>query len=167
MGSSDGLGVREMLDALVRDGALSRHANVQEASGKAQVRPKSSEKCAFILNCVKLNACDGRKPRDFQLPRIEHLRDSILLGGRHKLNMANCTYPTIFGVCACHDHGLVSSVCAWVMPNMYGNPRLSVGSIRPSCVRSWYTVWSGPRSGGCLCWFFSTWTGIGCSGWVL
>ena len=85
VGSSDGVGVREMLDALVRDGAVSKHTNVRAASGKAQVRPKSNEKCAFIVNCVKQNACDGRRPRGFQLPQIEHLRDSILLGGRQKL----------------------------------------------------------------------------------
>ena len=59
-----------MLDALVRDGALSKHASVREANGKAQVRPNSSEKCAFILNCVKQTACDSRKPRGFQLPQI-------------------------------------------------------------------------------------------------
>ena len=35
VGSSAGVGVREMLDALVRDGALSKHTNVREASGKA------------------------------------------------------------------------------------------------------------------------------------
>ena len=33
------------------------------------------------MNCVQQNASDGRKPRGFQLPQIEHLRDSILLGG--------------------------------------------------------------------------------------
>ena len=65
MGSSDGVGVREMLDALVRDGALSKRENVQEAGSKAQVRPRCSEKCAFILNCVKQNARDGHKPRGF------------------------------------------------------------------------------------------------------
>ena len=74
VGSSDVVGVREMLDALVRDGALRKHKFVQEASGKAQVRPKSSEKCAFIFNCIKHNACDDRKPRGFQLPQIERLR---------------------------------------------------------------------------------------------
>ena len=35
------MGVCEMLDALVWDGALSKCENVREASGKAQVRPKS------------------------------------------------------------------------------------------------------------------------------
>ena len=68
VGSSDGVGVHEMLDALVQDGTLSKHASVREASGKAHVRPKSSEKCVFILNCVKQNASDSRKPRGFQLP---------------------------------------------------------------------------------------------------
>ena len=96
VGSSDRVGVREMLDALVRDGVPSRHANVQEASGKAQVSPKSSEKCAFILNSVKQNARDGRKPRGFQLPQIEHLRDSILLGWRQKLNMAKLDLSNCF-----------------------------------------------------------------------
>ena len=74
VGSSDGVGVREMLDVLVRDGALSKHENVREA----RARPKSSEKCAFILNCIKQNARDGRKPRGFQLPQNERLRDSVL-----------------------------------------------------------------------------------------
>ena len=59
-----------------------------EASGKAQVPPKNSEKRAFIFNCVKQNACDDRKPRGFQLPQIERLRDSVLLGGRQRLCMA-------------------------------------------------------------------------------
>ena len=35
-GLSDGVVVRMMLDALVRDGALCKHENVREASGKAQ-----------------------------------------------------------------------------------------------------------------------------------
>ena len=68
MGSSDGVGVREILDVLVRDGALSKRAGVMEASGKAQVGPKSSTKCAFILNRVKQNECDSHKLRGFQLP---------------------------------------------------------------------------------------------------
>ena len=85
---SDGVGVREMLDALVQDGALRKHENVPEDSGKTHVRPKSSEKCAFMLNCVKQNACDDCKPRGFQLPQIERLWDYVLLGGRQRLYMA-------------------------------------------------------------------------------
>ena len=96
VGSSDGVGVREMLDALVRDGALGRRTSVREASGKAQVRPKSSEKCASILNRMKQNASDSRKPRGFQLPQIEHLRDSVLLGGRQKLYMAKLDLSNCF-----------------------------------------------------------------------
>ena len=65
VGPSDGVGVREMLDALVRDGALSKRDGMGVASGKAQVRPKSSEKCAFILSCAKQNESDARKPRGF------------------------------------------------------------------------------------------------------
>ena len=104
VGSSDGVGVRDMLDALVQDGALSRRTSVRQANGKAQARPKSSEKCAFILNCVKQNACDSRKPRGFQLPQIEHLRHSVLLGGQQKLYMAkvdlsNCFWPMRLPTC--------------------------------------------------------------------
>ena len=96
MGSSDGQGVREMLDVLVRDGALSKRAGVMEASGKAQVRPKSSTKCAFSLNFLKQNACDARKPRWFQQPQIGQLRDSVLLGGRQKLYMAKLDLSNCF-----------------------------------------------------------------------
>ena len=50
----------------------------------------------FILNCVKQNACDSPKPRGFQLPQIEHLRDSILLKGRQKLYMAKLDLSNCF-----------------------------------------------------------------------
>ena len=66
VGSSDGTGVCEMLDALVQDGALRKHTSVREASGEAQVRPKRCEKYAFILNCGTQNACNGCKPRGSQ-----------------------------------------------------------------------------------------------------
>ena len=105
-GSSDGVRVREMLDALVQDGALSKRDGGKEGGGKAQVRPKSSTKCALILNCVKQNECDGRKPRGFQLPQIEQLRDSILLGGIWR----NWIYRPVFGVCGYPSSGLVISV---------------------------------------------------------
>ena len=115
VGSSDGVGVREMLDALVQDGALSRRTSVRQASGKAQARPKSSEKCAFILNCVKQNACDSRKPRGFQPPQIEHLRDSVLLGGGgggdQDYIWRKWICPTVFGLCAYQRAGSVISVC--------------------------------------------------------
>ena len=71
-----------MVDALVRDGALSKRAGVMAASGKAPIQPKSRTKCAFIPSCVKQNERDSRNPRGFQLPQIEQLRDSSLLGGR-------------------------------------------------------------------------------------
>ena len=96
VGSLDGVGVLEMLDALVREGAPSKHVSVRETGGKAQVRPKCSTKCVFILNCVKQNACDDRKPRGFRLPQIERLRDSILLGGRQKLYMAKLDMSNYF-----------------------------------------------------------------------
>ena len=85
-----------MLDALVRDGAVSKQTSVREASGKAQVQPKSS---AFVLNCVKQNACDSRKPRGFQLPQIEQLRNSILLGGRQKLVYGKAGVVQLFLEC--------------------------------------------------------------------
>ena len=96
MGKSDGVGVQEMLKALVRNGALRKHENVREASGKAQVRPKNSEKCVFILNCVKQNACDSRQPRGFQWPQIDRLQDSVLLGGGQRLYMAKLDLSNCF-----------------------------------------------------------------------
>ena len=38
----------------------------------------------------------------------------------------------------------------WAMPNMFGSPCHLARNTRPSCVRSWYTVWLGRRCGGCL-----------------
>ena len=73
-----------------------KHENVREASGKPQVRPKNSEKCVFILNCVKQNAYDDRKPRGFPLPQIERLRDSVLLGGRQRSYMAKLDLSICF-----------------------------------------------------------------------
>ena len=146
-----------MLDALVRDGALSKHANVREASGKAQVRRKNSAKCASILNCVKQNACDSRKPRGFQLAQIEQLRDSILLGGRQKLFLAKLDLSNCFwSVCLPWRWVGEFSVCVREMPSMFGSRCRLGGSTHHSCVRSWFTMWSGPQSGGCLCRFLST-----------
>ena len=146
-----------MLDALVRHGALSKHASVREASGKAQVRLKSSEKCAFIVNCVKRNACDSRKPRGFQLPQIEQLRDSILVGGRQKLYMAKLDLSNCFWSVRLPRRWVGEfSVCVWEMPSMFGSSCRLGGSTHHSCVRSWFTAWSGPQSGGYLCCFLST-----------
>ena len=138
MGLSDGVGVRQMLDAMVRDGALQKHENVREASGKAQVRPKSSEKCAFKLNCLKQNTCD-----------------EILFCWGQRLYMAKSDLSNWFcGVCACLGRGSGSSVCAWAMPNMFGSPCHLARNTRPSCVRSWCIAWSERRCGGCLYCFF-------------
>ena len=48
VGSSDGVGLRQMLDAFVLRAALSKCAGVMEASGKARVRPTGCPKCMFI-----------------------------------------------------------------------------------------------------------------------
>ena len=159
VGASDGLGVREILDTLVRDGAPRKQESVREASGKAHVRPKNSEKCAFILNCVKQNACDDRKPSGFQLPQIERLQDSVLLGGggggqrlcMAKLDLSNCFWSLRL------PRSWVG-VCVWAMPNIFGSPYHLAGNTPPSCVKSWCTAWSGRPCGGCLYCFLSTWT---------
>ena len=156
VGSSDGVGVREMLDALVRDGALSRRTSVREASGKAQVRPKSSEKCAFILNCVKQNACDSRKPRGFQQPQMEIRGTPFCWGGDRSYIWQNWICPTFFGVCAYQRAWSVNSVCAWDTPSMCGSRCRLGGSIHPSCARNWYTVSSKSPFDGYLCCFLST-----------
>ena len=77
-----GVGVVEIMEALAHNGALGRDVSGAPASGKAQVRPKNQEKCAFILNCVAQERSDARKPQGFSLPQIEEVRNSILLGGR-------------------------------------------------------------------------------------
>ena len=133
MGASDGVGVREMLDALVRDGEQRNHENMRQASSKAVGRPNNSEKCAFNLNCVKQIVCDDRKTRGFQLPQIERLPDSVLLGGDRGYIWRNC--PIVFGVYACPGYGWGSSVCAWAMSNIFGCHYDLVGSTPPSCVR--------------------------------
>ena len=67
-GGSAGLGVNEMLQALVWDGALSSSDGNAPPWGQAKVIAKNSEECSFILNCTKLNSCDPRKPGGFKLP---------------------------------------------------------------------------------------------------
>ena len=148
VGPSDGWGLRKMLDALVRDGALSKRDKLGVASGKAQVRPKSSERCVFILNCVKQNESDARIPHGFQLPQIEQLRNTILLGGRKtlylaKLDLSNCFWS-------------VRSVSG--MPSTYGTHSPLDGNIRPCCAKSLYTVWYLLPFGGRRCYFSCTLT---------
>ena len=62
VGDSKGVGVTEMLESLVEGGSLRRVPRSLGASGKARVIPKNSEKCSFIMNCMKQNASDCRPP---------------------------------------------------------------------------------------------------------
>ena len=92
VGPFDGVGVSEMLDTLVRDGALSK----RDGMDVAKVRPKSSEKCPFILNCVKQNDSDARKPHGFHLPQTEQLWKALMLEGRRKLYLAKLDLSNCF-----------------------------------------------------------------------
>ena len=62
VGDSKGVGVAEMLESLVEGGSLRRVPQSMGASGKARVIPENSEKCSFIMNCMKQNASDCRPP---------------------------------------------------------------------------------------------------------
>ena len=62
VGDSKGVGVTEMLESLVDGGSLRRVTGSLGASGKARVIPKNSEKCRFIMNCMKQNAAFGLSP---------------------------------------------------------------------------------------------------------
>ena len=70
------------------------------ASGKASVIPKNSEKCSFIMNCVKQNASDRRPPPKFVLPQLEALCDCLLLQKRKrvymiKFDVSNCCWSIL------------------------------------------------------------------------
>ena len=71
-----------MLDSLVDGGSLRRVPKSMGALGKARVIPKNSEKCSFIMNCMKQNASDCRPPPKFVLPQLEALRDCFVLLAR-------------------------------------------------------------------------------------
>ena len=76
-----------MLESLVEGGSLRRVPKSMGASGKARVIPKNSEKCGFIMNCMKQNASDCRPPPRFVLPQLEALRDCLLLRKRKRVYM--------------------------------------------------------------------------------
>ena len=95
VGDSKGVGVAEMLESLVEGGSLCRVPKSMGASGKAHVIPKNSEKCSFIMNCMKQNASDCRPPPRFVLPQLEALRDCLLPRKRKsvymiKFDVSNC-----------------------------------------------------------------------------
>ena len=75
-----------MLESLVEGGSLHRVPKSIAASGKARLIPKNSEKCSFIMNCMKQNASDRPPPR-FVLPGLEALRDGLLLRKRKRVYM--------------------------------------------------------------------------------
>ena len=89
----------EMLESLV-EGGLCRVSQSLGASGKAHVIPKNSEKCSFIMNCMKQNAFDCRPPPKFVLPQLEALRDCLLLRKRKrvymiKFDVSNCYWSIL------------------------------------------------------------------------
>ena len=70
------------------------------ASGKARVIPKNSEKCSFIMNCMKQNASDCRPPPKFVLPQLQALHDCLLLRKRKrvymiKFDVSNCYWSIL------------------------------------------------------------------------
>ena len=100
VGDSKGVGVTEMLESLVEGGSLRRVSQSLGASGKARVIPKNSEKCGFIMNCMKQNASDCRPPPKFVLLQLEALRDCLLLRKRKrvsliKFDVSNCYWSIL------------------------------------------------------------------------
>ena len=74
-----------MLESLVEGGSLRRVSQSLGASGKAHVIPKNSEKCSFIMNCMKQNASVCRPPPKFVLPQLEGLQGCLLLRKRKRV----------------------------------------------------------------------------------
>ena len=64
--SSKGKGVKEMLEAIRVAGGLKATGD-RQATGRAVVIPKNSEKCNMILNCTEQNHASGVKPKGFLL----------------------------------------------------------------------------------------------------
>ena len=100
VGDSKGAGVTEMLESLVEGGSLRRVSQSLGASVKARVIPKNSEKCSFIMNCMKQNASDCRPPPKFVLPQLEALRDCLLPRKRKraymiKFDVSNCYWSIL------------------------------------------------------------------------
>ena len=100
VGDSKGVGVAEMLQSMVEGGSLRRVPKSMGASGKARVIPKNNEKCGFLMNCMKQNAFDCRPPPRFVLPRLEALRDCLLLRKRKrvymiKFDVSNCYWSIL------------------------------------------------------------------------
>ena len=90
----------EMLESLPEGGSLRRVPRSLGASGKARVIPKNSEKCSFIMNCMKQDASDCRLAPKFVLPQLEALRDCLLLRKRKsvymiKFDVSNCYWSIL------------------------------------------------------------------------
>ena len=89
-----------MLESLVEGGSLRRVPQSMGASGKARVIPKNSEKCSFIMNCMKQNASDCCPPPKFVLPQLEALRECLFLRKRKrvymiKFDVSNCFWSIL------------------------------------------------------------------------
>ena len=100
VGDSKGVGVAEMLESLVEGASLRRVSQSLGASGKARVIPKNTEKCSFIMNCMKQNASDYRPPPKFVLPQLEALRDCLFPRKRKrvfmiKFDVSNCYWSIL------------------------------------------------------------------------
>ena len=104
VGDSKGVGVAEMLESLLEGGSLRRVSQSLGASGKARVIPKNSEKCSFIMNCMKQNASDCRPPPKLVLPELKALRDCLLPRKRKrvymiKFDVSNCYWSILMPKC--------------------------------------------------------------------
>ena len=159
VGSSVGLGVSEVLKALVRDGALSAGELNRPSSRRAKVIPKNSEKCSFVLNCNKRNSCDPRKPAGFKLPQIERLRDAVLLAGSRKLHLAKLDISNCFwSIPMPREWEGVFSVNGRMVGPLPGGLSPLDGITAVLFVRSWCMVSPTLYFGGCLSFFLCTLT---------
>ena len=112
VGDSKGVGVVEMLESRVEGGSLRQVPKSMGVSGKARVIPKNSEKCSFIMNCMKQNASNCRPPPRFVMPQPEALPDCLLPRKRKrvymiKFDVSNC-YWSILMPKRCRDNFQVS-----------------------------------------------------------
>ena len=73
---SKGTGVKEMLEAIQVVGGLKATGDKQ-ATRRAVVIPKNSEKCSMILNCKEQNHASGVKPKGFLLLQVEKICDRL------------------------------------------------------------------------------------------
>ena len=90
------------------------------ASDKARTVPKNEEKCSFILNYIKQNASDDRPSRKFVLPKLEELRDCLLLSRRPEWHdvltgLQQLCVPEFSCLCWCQVKGGENLLCCAVL----------------------------------------------------